>query len=216
MGKNDEIKSDVKKIDGIQKLDKFKNNIKKNKGKTIKLLIAIALAGILLMLVGSLVSDIKKDNKKKTGVNTVEVDTNNSTVMAASTSYEDKIKKELESVLSKIDGVGNVSVMIYFETGTTTVPITDKNTTTKTTEETDSSGGKRITTEQSETSTTVLINNGGDTEIVTSQQVNPTIGGVIVVAEGASNVQLKEELINAVKTVLNIGANRVSVMAMKK
>lgn len=200
----------------MKKIDEIKNTIRKEKGRTVKLLIAVALAGILLMLVGSLVSDIRKDNKKKTGENTVQVDTNNSAVMAASTSYEDKIKKELESVLSKIDGVGNVSVMIYFETGTTTVPITDKNTINKTTQESDSSGGTRITTEQSETSTTVLINNGGDTEICASQKVNPTIGGVMVVAEGASDIALKEELINAVKTVLNIGANRVSVMAMKK
>lgn len=200
----------------MKKIDEIKNTIRKEKGRTVKLLIAVALAGILLMLVGSLVSDIRKDNKKKTGENTVQVDTNNSAVMAASTSYEDKIKKELESVLSKIDGVGNVSVMIYFETGTTTVPITDKNTINKTTQECDSSGGTRITTEQSETSTTVLINNGGDTEICASQKVNPTIGGVMVVAEGASDIALKEELINAVKTVLNIGANRVSVMAMKK
>lgn len=200
----------------MKKIDEIKNTIRKEKGRTVKLLIAVALAGILLMLVGSLVSDIRKDNKKKTGENIVQVDTNNSAVMAASTSYEDKIKKELESVLSKIDGVGNVSVMIYFETGTTTVPITDKNTINKTTQESDSSGGTRITTEQSETSTTVLINNGGDTEICASQKVNPTIGGVMVVAEGASDIALKEELINAVKTVLNIGANRVSVMAMKK
>lgn len=200
----------------MKKIDEIKNAIKKEKSRTVKLLIAVALAGVLLMLAGSLVSDIRKDNKKKTGSNTVQVDTNNSDVMAASSSYEDKIKKELESVLSKIDGVGNVSVMIYFETGTTTVPITDKSTTTRTTQESDSSGGTRITTEQSETSTTVIINNGGDTETVTSQQINPTIGGVIVVAEGASNEVLKEELINAVKTVLNIGANRVSVMAMKK
>jgi stage III sporulation protein AG len=200
----------------MKKIDEIKNLLSKEKGKTVKLLIVIALAGILLMLLGSLVSDMKKDNTKKTGTNTVQVGTNNSAVMAASTSYEDRIKKELEAVLSKIDGVGNVSVMVYFETGTTTIPITDKSTTTKTTQESDSTGGNRITTEQSETSTTVLINKGSDTEICISQQINPTIGGVIVVAEGASNVMLKEELINAVKTVLNVGANKVSVMAMKK
>lgn len=200
----------------MKKIDEIKNKLSKEKGRTVKLLIAVALAGILLMLVGSIISDLKKDTIKKKGTNTVQVDTNNSAVMAASTSYEDKVKKDLESVLSKIDGVGNVSVMVYFETGTTTIPITDKSTTTKTTRESDSAGGTRVTTEQSETSTTVLINNGSDTEICTSKQINPTIGGVIVVAEGASNVLLKEELINAVKTVLNIGANKVSVMPMKK
>ncbi len=200
----------------MKKLEEIRNMFKKEKSKTVKLLVAIALAGVMLMLVGSLLSDFSKSNTKKAGTGTVEVGTNNSEVMATSTSYEDKIKRELESVLSKIDGVGNVSVMVYFETGSTKVPVTDKSSTTKTTQESDSAGGTRITTEQSETSTTVIINNGSGTEICTSQQINPTIGGVIVVAEGASNTMLKEELINTVKTVLNVGANKVSVMAMKK
>ena len=200
----------------MKKLDDIRNKLKGEKSKAVKYLIAVALAGVLMMLVGSLITDLKKDNTVKPGANTVQVDTNNSSVMAASSSYEDKIKKELEVVLSKIDGVGNVSAMVYFTTGTTTVPITDKSATTKTTQESDSSGGTRITTEQSETSTTVIINNGSDTQICTSQQLNPAIGGVIVVAEGASNPVLKEELINAIKTLLNIGANKVSVMAMKK
>ena len=58
--------------------------------------------------------------------------------------YEDKQKTELTNILRKIDGVGEVDVMINFESGEEKVAAYDSTNQTTKTEETDTNGGIRL------------------------------------------------------------------------
>lgn len=50
-------------------------------------------------------------------------------------SYEEDQKKQLEDILSKMSGVGQVVVTIHFESGETQVPATNSSTQTSETQE---------------------------------------------------------------------------------
>ena len=52
----------------------------------------------------------------------------------------------------------------------------------------------------------------GEMALVT-KQIMPQIGGVTVVCDGGADASVKASVINAVCTVLNIGANKVCVIA---
>lgn len=182
--------------------------------KTIRNMVIIILFGILLILVADIISGL---NKKNTNIenSTVEVDTT-AGIPVTSNAYEEKIKSDLTDTLSMITGVGKVTVMIYFEGGSESIPAVNINNTNRRTDEKDNQGGTRITTEENENTNVVIINKNNSSEPFIVKQVNPVIGGVMVVAEGASSSEMKEKIHNAVKTVLNLPANKVTVMPMKK
>lgn len=190
------------------------------KGGNKKLLLNLAiiiLAGILLILISDIVGNLTKKKAPVKDNGNVEVDTNSALpVSKAGNDYEDTLKNDLASTLSQIQGVGRISVMIYFESGEESVPGVNKNNNSKKTEEKDTEGGTRNTIEDINGETTVLLNKGSDTEPFIVKKVKPKIGGVMVVAEGADNIAIKEQLLNSVRTLLNIPASKVAVMTMKK
>jgi stage III sporulation protein AG len=188
----------------------------KNPKKFMVNMVIFLLCGVLLILIGDITQtlNMRKDKNAKLQ-NTVEVNSN-SGIVATSSSYEDKVKKDLAETLLQVSGVGKVSVMIYFEGGSESLPAMNISDNNKKTEEKDSQGGLRTTTEVNKSQNIVVISDGGDNKPFIIKQVNPAIGGVMVVAEGAVNAEVREKLQNAVKTVLNISANKVSVMPMKK
>lgn len=197
---------DVKKI-----YNKYFNGDSK---KTVRNMVIIILFGVLLILVADIISGLNSKNSAS-DKSTVEVNTTTG-IPVISNAFEEKVKKDLTDTLSMITGVGKVTVMIYFEGGRESIPAVNVNNTNKKTDEKDNQGGTRITTEESKNTNVVIIDNNNTTEPFIIKQINPAIGGVMVVAEGASSPEMKEKIHNAVKTVLNIPGNKVSVMPMKK
>jgi len=183
----------------------------KNPKKFFLNMIIVILIGILMMLISNVYKSINlADKKKKEEKSVIEVST-----YAPQLTYEEKLKKDLIDILMQIDGVGKVNAMIYFEEGASTVPAYNENNSIRKIEEKDNQGGTRITTENSRNINVVLMNEGTSNKPFIIKEIRPRIGGVIVVAEGAKSPLIKEQIINAVKTGLNIPANKVSVLPMK-
>ena len=59
----------------------------------------------------------------------------------------------------------------------------------------------------------LISGNGGNALIIT--ELEPEIRGVMVVARGAEDYMVKLNIINAVKTVLNIPGEKIEVLSMK-
>lgn len=117
-------------------MEKLKK-IWKEKNKKIENLIAFLVILVITLLIINRI--IKEDDKKQVK--------NYSNAELASTSSENVItndlEKRLETILSKIDGVGEVSVLITYSESSTFVPIYNESTSKSVTEETDTSGGTR-------------------------------------------------------------------------
>jgi len=57
---------------------------------------------------------------------------------------------------------------------------------------------------------------GGSSQPIVVKEINPEIKGVIVVAEGARNSKVKLKISEAVQTVLDVPAYRVTVLETNK
>ena len=114
----------------LKKINEMFNDTEKKK---LKPLIFLAVICVLALIVISVMPDGKKE------------EANVSTDPEVKTSASEKEQKDLESkltqILSKINGAGDVDVMITFQSSEEVVPAYNSNTTTETTKEQDSSGG---------------------------------------------------------------------------
>lgn len=126
--------------------------------------------------------------------------------------YSDSMESRLEKILSQIDGIGEVEVMITYETSTEVVPASNTTKSEQTTQEKDMQGGTR-TTKQENTTENIVTVSGQDynNSPIVIKEIKPIIRGVIVVAEGADNPEVKSNLIEAVTTIFQIKSNKVKI-----
>ena len=129
---------------------------------------------------------------------------------------EYNIDSQLEEILSKIDGVGNVNVMITYSQTSQTVPLYNEETTVRDTEETDQEGGTRKITESDSKKDVVYKESSGEKEPITQSIVSPKIEGAIITAQGANNADVKTNIIQAVEAVTGLAVHKVQVFEMKE
>lgn len=132
------------------------------------------------------------------------------------TEYEDQQKKDLINILKKMNGVGDVDVMIHFENGEKKVPAYDNSAQKSTTEETDNQGGKRVNNQNTDNSKVVMTTKDGKNEPFILTTIKPRIVGIVVVAEGAQDSKIKYEIEQAVSKLYNLSLDKVNVYSMKK
>ncbi len=204
------------------KLKEFLEKNFKDPKKFLKSTFIAFLLGILLILMGDLAGGlfVKQDKNKSTNASLQQEQeiqvSSNAEESFGSKDYEEKLKKEVANTLMQIKGVGKVSVMIYFEGSSESIPALNTTDNNKKTEESDKEGGQRTITESGKNSTVVTVDSEGKKQALILKEIRPSIGGVIIVAEGAENSAIKEEVTNAVKILLNLPQNKVIVSPMKK
>lgn len=133
-----------------------------------------------------------------------------------SNSTEDKMVKNLEEILSNVNGVGKVKVMITYSRTSQNVPIYNEDLVEKSTEETDNQGGTRKVTETDTKKEVIYKEENGEKVPITQSIISPTIEGAIVTAEGAGNALVKTNIIQAVEAVTGIATHKIQVFEMKK
>jgi stage III sporulation protein AG len=206
--------------------DKIKKEIKKIFAqKQLKNLMAVCLvlAFILLAMNVFLPSNKSLTSNKITGINVdKKVDNNSVTkdtqelVQNDEKSYEEKQKIDLKNILKKMNGVGDVEVMMSFDNGEKKVPAYDTSAQKSTTEETDTEGGKRVNNQNTDSSKIVMTTSDGNNEPFILTTYKPKINGVIILAEGAENSKTKYEIEQAVSKLYNLSLDKVNVYSMKK
>ena len=126
-------------------------------------------------------------------------------------STEDELETKLEGILSKMEGVGKVSVMITYSKGSEIVPMQNETSKISSTHETDSDGGTRVI-EETDKTTEIIYSDG--TTIETQTIINPVVRGAIVIAEGASNATVKSNIVSAVEAITGLATYKVQVFEM--
>jgi stage III sporulation protein AG len=185
------------------------------KEQNIVNLAVILIIGIIIVIAGG---SFFKDNKKNTP-DSVPLTANTNLTKAKNTedTYGDQLENKLESILSQIEGVGKVSVMITFYSGSEIVPAIDTRNGETVTEESDNQGGNRkITATEKENKTLIINEQGGHQKPLILKELQPAVKGVIVAAEGAADLRTKSNICEAVKTALGIPAHKVQVFVKLK
>ncbi|MDF2839751.1 MAG: hypothetical protein K0Q99_522 [Clostridia bacterium] len=192
-------------------------NLKKlnlNSKLAINLIIILAV-GIGFILVSDFYRDLNLGGALDPNNNQESIEENQSS--SNKTEYVSELERKLIDILAEIQNAGKVSVMITLKTGTEIIPAKDESFTDKNTDEKDVEGGTRNIIEKNTTDQVVFMNDqGGTSKPLVLKEVNPEIKGVIIVAEGAKDPKVKLQLTEAVQTVLDVPAYRVSVFESNK
>lgn len=129
--------------------------------------------------------------------------------------YEIQYENQLKEALEQVVGLSDVSVMINLAETERYVYEKDTNTKVQNTDETDREGGTRQVEDHSREEQVVIIRNGDKEEPLLIQKEKPEVRGVLIVAKGVENAQIKSWVIEAVSRVLDVPSHRVSVMPKK-
>ena len=180
--------------------DKFKHFTDKfvkklgNK-KSVSVILVLGICGMLLIgFSDSFFSGKKTDSVKN--VITIE-------------EYIKNLEKKTRDMLTSIDGAGRCKIMITAESSS------EQNFAT------DDSISQDIRQEQSQSKTDieteiVMVEDSSGKKIALVKSVlEPKIRGVLVLCEGADNIETREKVTNAVKTLLGVSTSKISVIKMK-
>ncbi len=188
------------------KMQDFMQKIKEKKLKRSDWLILV-LAGILILII-ALPTDTKE--KKQAEKSKENISKENNTMEAS----KDEIERKLEDILEKIDGAGDVKVMITYQDSGTQVGEKDKNTSENSLEESDSTGGVRSTKEQQLQESTVYEDaDAGNTPFV-SKELLPKVEGILIVASGGDNQKVKQNIAEAGLALFQVEAHRIKIVKM--
>ena len=180
-----------------------------NKKKIENLVFFVVILIITIVIINYVWNENKKSNKTIT--NTAGRQLTDTTQTEESNNLEER----LENILGKIQGVGTVKVFINYSESSQTVAMYNENSKTSTTEETDTSGGTRKV-EQTDSDKEIVYQeeNGKKTPIV-QKTLQPKIEGAIITAKGASNVNVKTNIIQAVEAATGLAAHKIQVFEME-
>ena len=192
------------------KLEDIKNFLKEliSRKYVANIVVLLAIAIIALIFTSDFfgkASDVKNSLKKTGGDTLVQENDMLKTEEAV-------IEERLKQILGKISGAGEVEVMITFDMGSEIIPASNTVKTEDASEEKDASGGVRTVKSQNLTEN-IVISNDNTAKPLVLKEIKPQIRGVIVVAEGADDIEVKMRLYDAVKTVLQVSGDRVQVYA---
>ena len=127
---------------------------------------------------------------------------------AAETAAEascDAMEQELEDILGKIQGVGQIRVMLTMDRGREQVLAEDSSLSY--------SGQTLAPDDYSRSSETIVVSQkGGGEEVVVRQEIWPSYRGALVVCEGGGDPQVCLSVIGAVSALTGLGTDRISVV----
>lgn len=191
--------------------EKLKNMFE-NKDKKIENLVSFLIILIITLIVINKI--LKNDEMEKVDYeNTVGVELALKDEKINYKENDDNLEKRLENILSKISGVGKVYVLLTYTESSSLVPIYNVNSSTSILEEKDNAGISKITETENIQKDVVLEKDG---KLSVEKRIKPLIEGAIIIAEGASNINIKSDIISAVEAVTGVKTHKIQVFEMEE
>lgn len=136
-----------------------------------------------------------------------EKTTSGDAVMPTADEYTEATEKELKTILSQVEGAGEVYVMITLESCYENVFAKDYDNKTQT---------QKDSSDSNVTEELVVVKNPEGENGVVVKVYEPVIKGVAVVCEGADNIKVKSAITEAVCALFDISSTKVSVTKGQK
>lgn len=199
--------------------DKIKSLIDSQKEKSSKknlenLFVFIIILVITIIAINTILNDEDK-NKDVTKEETINILSSETVSKSDKDSNNQELEEKLENILSKIDGVGKVSVLITYSQTSEVIAMYNENLKKSSTEEEDTGGGTRKIIEEDNSKEIVYKDENGEKIPVTQKVILPKIEGAIITAEGAKNATIKTNIIQAVEAVTGLASHKIQVFVMR-
>ncbi|WP_458407898.1 hypothetical protein [Anaerotignum sp.] len=172
--------------------DRWKGLFRPENKKMRSNILLVLMLGILLLAAGKGFSDSKEETASPP-----------QSAVRETTSTDKETERRMAEILSKIEGAGQVDVMLtYRQTEEKTIAHN----------ETREENGESLRTEQ----TAILLEDGdGATEPLILTETSPVVEGVVIAAQGADNAAVAAALNQAAQALLDVPAHKVAVLKMK-
>lgn len=189
-----------------------------NKKKIENLVFLIVLVIITVVIINIIWNGDKTTNKEQSNNDTSKqlATTNNKTVnqnQIQGTS-ESNLETRLEEILSQIQGVGEVKVLLNYSESSEVVAMYNETSRSSNTQETDTEGGSRTIQETDTQKNIIYQEENGEKTPITQKIVQPKIEGAIITAKGASQANVKTNIIQAVEAVTGLATHKIQVFEM--
>lgn len=204
--------------------EKFQNLkyllVKKTEGnnkRNIENLVVFLILLIITIIAINTIWGNEKDTKQETNNSSYKqlaesidnnINSNNSEIA------EYNLEQRLEDILSKMAGVGNVQVLVTYSETSEVVAMYNEKSTSSNTDETDTNGGTRKIEETDSNKEIIYEEKDGKKVPITQKVIMPKIEGVIITADGAGDVNVKTNIIQAVTAATGISSYRIQVFEM--
>ncbi|MFI5359521.1 MAG: stage III sporulation protein AG [Halanaerobiales bacterium] len=197
-------------LEELKRIFSFTSDGEGGRNSLIWKIIILGLIGIFLLFSGDLFTG------KKRATQEVPVYQSGREIQVEE-DYEARLSAQLEEIISLIKGVGRVKVKIYITGYTEYEYEYNSRTINKVSTELDQNGGQReIVEDNLERELVVTRDPSGNEKPIIRREKLPEIQGVLIVAQGAENSQIKAEIIYAVRNLLNIPVHRISVLPYER
>ena len=194
-----------------EKIEKMKSLIIKKDDKQKKKIENLVFFLIVLVITLVAINFIFKDNTKVQSSNNKELVLENTTLEELATAEQDDLEQELKVILSKIKGVGEVEVLITYSESSKITPMYNETSNQSITEETDSNGGTRKVETYDSNKEVVSDSNS---QPITEKVTMPKIEGAVIIAKGAENTTVKNNIISAVEAATGLSSHKIQVFEM--
>lgn len=186
------------------------------KKKIENLVFFVILLIITIIIINTIWNRNKSTTNKEENSATKKLATNvqNNDEVSSQISEKSDLEEKLKHTLAKIQGVGNVDVMINYSETSEVVAMYNENSKVSTTEETDTSGGVRKIEETDTQKDIVYQEENGEKMPITQKVIQPKIEGAIIIAQGVGNSQIKTNIIQAVEAVTGLATHKIQVFEM--
>ncbi len=182
-------------MNGIK--EKINDLIKKeNRAKLVTVVGILILVLILVSELGS--SCTKKEDTKKTETFDCEA-------------YADSVEKRLCEIVGSIKGAGRVKVLVTLENSEEYIYASDSKQNSDSSEKNGTDGTVSTDTKSDSEESVIIVDGEKGREALVRTMKLPTVGGVVVVCDGAENEEVRERITEAVTTALGISSRRVYV-----
>jgi len=114
-----------------------------------------------------------------------------------------EMQEEMEAILGKIHGVGQLKLMLTLDRGKEAVLAEDSSL---------SYSGNTLSPEDYSRTSEPVVLSGSDEEVIVRQEVYPRFRGALVVCEGGGDAAVQLSVIEAVSALTGLGADKISVV----
>lgn len=191
-----ENKKDGKLVENLFKLPLFK---KLKNVKHIEIIICIIFISLLLVIYFVNFSPQKSSTK-------TNAESSSQVLVTSSSEYAKLLEEKLTSTLSSLKGVKNVAVVVSVSSGGEVVIA--NNVEEKTVE---NENGKNVTVVK----TPIIVTENGTSKPIILMEILPKVNGVLVVAGGAEDINVKLNILKAVEAIVSIPSENIQVFAGK-
>ncbi len=169
--------------------------------KIFRYLLVLILVGVLIFIMG----DFSRENIVQEPINdSAEVKEKD-----YNSDYKTELETKMSSLLSQIEGAGEVGVDITFDTSSEYVYARNEQ---KNTNETRNETGDLESFQKDFSNDVVILKKQNNDEALVKIEIKPKIRGVLIVAQGADDIRVKARLLEAVQVGLGVEAHKIAIL----